>query len=369
MGAVALLFLILFASPALANDGTSPTTAEFCGNCHRAIFEGWKQSAHAQAMESRLFQDALEMVESDYGSQARKTCLGCHSPLAVQLGDLDLVRKTSWEGITCDYCHSIRQVVTSGTNPRAVVDFSNVKSGPSKESASPVHGTVFSPVHVSSVACISCHEYRNALGFPVLTTYSEWKNSLYPAEGQECQTCHMYTVRGDIVDPRIKKATQEGVNLHQMPGSRSLDQLNRAIQMQFSTERVGPEIKVTVKLTNRGAGHYVPTGSPLRQLILDVRVDPFGGETLRAERTYHRSVADPAGNPVKLEQVAFIRAAKVIEDTRLAPKETRTEVFSFKVPPRRQARVQASLSYYYSPMARSEAEQKIKFLTLSRLVQ
>ena len=43
----------------------SPGSAEVCGRCHRAIHESWKSSAHAQAMESRLFQDVLEMAEAD----------------------------------------------------------------------------------------------------------------------------------------------------------------------------------------------------------------------------------------------------------------------------------------------------------------
>jgi hypothetical protein len=39
-----------------------PSSAELCGDCHRAIFDGWKKSAHATAMESRLFQDALKLA-------------------------------------------------------------------------------------------------------------------------------------------------------------------------------------------------------------------------------------------------------------------------------------------------------------------
>ena len=121
-----------------------PSSAEFCGDCHRAIEEGWKQSAHSQAVESRLFQDAMKLAETDYGASARKTCLSCHSPIAVESGDLALVKKVSWEGITCDYCHSIRDVTLTGPNPKATVDYSLVKSGPWKDVNSPAHGTVFS---------------------------------------------------------------------------------------------------------------------------------------------------------------------------------------------------------------------------------
>jgi hypothetical protein len=82
-----------------------------------------------------------------------------------------------------------------------------------------------------------------------------------------------------------------------------------------------------------------------------------------------RRVADQKGAPVEREHFAFLRGAKVLEDTRLAPKETRTEKFSFPVPKGKQARVVADFYYYYSPMASTAAQQKVKFLAISRLVQ
>ena len=55
-------------------------------------------------------------------------------------------------------------------------------------------------------------------------------------------------------------------------------------------------------------------------------------------------------------------------DTRLAPNETRTETFTFAVPQDVQTQVEASFYYFYSPLASTEAEQKMKFLSLRRLV-
>lgn len=363
------ILLLLLPAGVFAQNAGMPRTAEFCGDCHRAIFEGWKQSVHARAMESRLFQDALKSAEQESGAEARKVCLRCHAPTAVLTDDLGLVKKVSWEGITCDYCHSIREVSTSGGNAHARVEFSEVKSGPTRDASSPAHRTVFSAVHTSSLACISCHEYKNGLGFSVLSTYAEWKESPYSAAHEECQHCHMYTVQGAVVDPRVQESAG-GINLHQMPGSRSPEQLNKAVRMRLSTERTGGVVQVTVRLTNRGAGHFVPTGSPLRRLILTVRLEAYGnGAPMEQTRTYTRAIADSKGVAIEREDIAFLRGAKVIEDTRLAPKETRTETFSFRVPGEKLARVEASLSYNYSPMAGSGGAQQIKFLTASRLVR
>lgn len=348
---------------------STPSSAEICGSCHRAIFEGWKKSAHAAAMESRLFQDALELAEGEFGSSTRRVCLNCHSPVGVQTDDLTLVKKVSWEGVTCDYCHSMQQVNAGGGNPTATVNFTLVKSGPSKDLFSPAHGTAFSPLLTSSTACMPCHEYRNAQGFPVLTTFSEWKSGPYGKGAQDCQSCHMYSVQGDVVDPRVKRSSMAKINLHEIPGSRSTRQLNKAIKMDLATERENDQVKVVVKLTNRGAGHDVPTGSPLRQLILEVRVDSYDGKHFRQEAKYRRTVADQAGKVLDREPAVFTKGAKTLEDTRLAPRETRTAAFSFPVPRGTQAQVEADLSYYYSPMARTEEQQKFKFLGVSRLVQ
>ena len=362
--------LLLLPAGLFADQSRSPQTAEYCGDCHRAIYEGWKQSVHATAMESRVFQDALKMAESDFNGDARKVCLRCHSPLAASSGDLALTRKVSWEGITCDYCHSVQDVTPTRINPVARVEFNGVKSGPSTNAVSPVHGTRFSKVHTTSLLCSTCHEYRNALGFPVLTTYSEWEKSPYAKSGQQCQSCHMYAVQGKIVDVRVTTNSGDGINIHRMPGSRSVDQLNRAVQSQISTTRQGEQVKVVVKLTNVGAGHYVPTGSPMRKLILEVRMDPFGeGQPQRVERVYARTIQDQKGTTLQREHLAFLRGAKVVEDTRIAPKETRTETFTFDLPQGRRARVEANLYYFYSPMAVTEAEQKIRFMAMSRLVQ
>lgn len=369
MRVVVPLLLALAVSPALAAGALpSPASAEICGRCHRSIQEGWKKSAHASAMESRLFQDSLEMAERDFGADARKVCLGCHAPIAVLLGDLVLSRKTSWEGVTCDYCHSIREVQENGPNPKAKVEFSDLKSGPSKDSVSPAHRTAYSAVHTSALACAVCHQYTNSLGFPVVTTYSEWKESVSGQAEQECQRCHMYLVKGSVVDPRVKREAAHEVNLHEMPGSHSIEQLNRALKAQMSAARDGDRLVVTVKLTNEGAGHYLPTGSPMRQLVLVVRATPYGSDAMMEERTYSRTLADAAGTPIKYEHVAFLKAAKVVSDTRLAPEQTKTETFSFPIPRGKKAQVDAMLYYLHSPMASAEHTRRIKFVELNQLV-
>lgn len=178
----------------------------------------------------------------------------------------------------------------------------------------------------------------------------------------------MYRVEGNAVDPRVKRDSQLKLNLHEIPGSHSVEQLNKAVKAQLNAVREGGHVKVSVQIANRGAGHSVPTGSPLRQLILELRADAYNGKHFREERVYRRMVADQSGVTLNREHLAFMKGARVLSDTRLAPNESRTETFTFPVPPGVQTQVEASFYYYYSPMASTAAQQKVKFLSLSRLV-
>ena len=113
-------------APRCAAAATAPST-----NPGRA-------STHAQAMESRLFQDVLEMAQADFGAGRADGLPGLPFPDGSQIGDERLARKVSWEGVTCDYCHSIRDVSFDGRNPKAVVNFGMVKTGPLSDAVSRV---------------------------------------------------------------------------------------------------------------------------------------------------------------------------------------------------------------------------------------
>jgi formate-dependent nitrite reductase cytochrome c552 subunit len=385
----------------------SPSSAEICGDCHRAAQESWKASGHAHAMDSRLFQDVLHYTGADLGAEARRTCLGCHSPLAIATGDTGMQTKVGWEGVTCDVCHSIREVSLAGPNPKARLEFTRMRTGPWKDDTPSQHGALFSPLHTTSLLCAPCHEYRNALGFAVVTTFSEWQASRDGKDGRQCQFCHMPSVGRVALVQRVVttptdverhshcqtchlasgaggKASQAGpgpaivdaglrvhgqLNLHEIKGSDSMDLLTSAIQAQLAAVRDGDKVRVNVDVANRAAAHYVPTGSPLRRVILEVRADTDSGQHLMQQRVYSRSVADRDGKPLEREYMVFERGAKVIADTRLAPDEKRSETFSFDVPPGVETRISVALRYFYSPLAKTESQRSATFLTLNAVVR
>jgi len=360
--------LLLFICGVAAGATGGVRHAETCGRCHRDILTAWKQSVHSRALENTLFQDALERAEQIGGESSRRVCLGCHAPTVRYSGDWELEAKSSWEGVTCDFCHSVKSVSMAGISPELVARFDGVKTGPLKDAVSTGHETAFSDVHTTSLICAGCHEYRNAKDFPVLTTYSEWQSSSYAAQQKSCQNCHMGEVEADVVDPRVKRVDDAKVNLHEMPGSRSIQMLNEAVQLSLRDQREGDELIVTVTLRNRGAGHMIPTGSPLRKLNVIVEVKS-GGKTYEQRRVYQRKVADESGAEITKEERIFLRAAKQLSDTRLKPEESREEVFRFPVPAKQSARMDVRVLYVYSPNYEKGEQQSVTFIGVPRYIR
>ena len=168
------------------------------------------------------------------------------------------------------------------------------------------------------------------------------------------------------MEPRVKRDSSHLVNLHSMPGSHSVSQLNRAVTAKLTATRNGRVVDVAVKLKNEGAGHFLPTGSRMRQVILEVRATSAGVIVGTERRVYTRVLADAGGQTIQKEYVAFLKASKVVSDTRLAPDETRSESFSFKVPAGQSARIDAIFYYYHPATANPEKSDRIKFLELSK---
>lgn len=359
---------LLLAVPAIGSDVRRGgfTSAEVCGRCHRDILAAWKSSLHSKSIEDRLFQDSLEETKSRFGEGVGKRCLGCHAPVMAYSGDRAFQDKVTWEGVTCDFCHSIVQVdMQNAARPyRLHVGFT--KFGPLKDTSSRAHGVSFSNLHTNPIVCAGCHDSRNENGLMVLSSYSEWQESSFAADRSSCLNCHMPRVKGRTVDAKVRHS-EGAVNLHEMPGGHSVDQLNKALLARLTAQREDGQLHVKLFLRNRGAGHMVPTGSPLRKLVVAVQVSTAGGPDLTVERAYQRVIVDKDGNTLADEPGIWVRGARVASDNRLKPNEERVENFSFPVPPAQGARIQARFWYHYSPMDKPDTG-KSSFLTLPAIV-
>ena len=150
----------------------------------------------------------------------------------------------------------------------------------------------------------------------------------------------MALVRGKtaetITSPALASAQDTRlINLHRLVGGSSLGQLRRALSARLlETKRTEGSIRAVVEVRNDAAGHKAPTGLPSRSIELRLEASRGGGEVFHTdERVYRREVLDADGKKILTDGALFVAAARVGADTRLAPGESRTEIFTFPAPP------------------------------------
>lgn len=326
---------------------TQLETSDRCGSCHRDIFKMWQKSGHANSMESAAFLESFRQSQTEWGEERSRICLHCHAPTVVETGDWDLSDKVTWEGVSCDVCHSLVDVDLSGHAPRMRLDIGDVKRGPITDAASTGHEVAYSPLHEKAIACAPCHEYTNADGTPIMTTFSEWRNSQAAEDGKTCQSCHMWRTEAAVVDPRVQRASQAVVNLHEMPGGHSLHQLLKALDIEYDLERTGNNLNATVRIANV-IGHAVPTGMPGRQIILTVRVEADAMDPIVDVRDFGNHFVDAAGDPVEHVWGFFESGIQLDADTRIAADSEWSETFRYSLPQDAVAYFRIRLEYMYS---------------------
>lgn len=192
-------------------------TSASCRQCHAQVYDQWARSPHAHALES-LAPRAMDPSDKEVN------CRPCHVPQPVleqppglpPLARLD----HSPDGVSCATCHQQGE------------GFASLRSG-LRGACNPIH----QPRLASVDLCLSCH---NAHG-----TVDQWRASRYAAQGKDCRSCH---------------------SDHVMAGAHDTEALRGALQL--GVERRDGSLWVGV--TNRGAGHNIPSGRRSRSLVLIV---------------------------------------------------------------------------------------------------
>jgi hypothetical protein len=186
----------------------------------------------ANSFRDPLFRAALAISNQD-APVGGDFCLRCHAPvgwLAGQSlpGDGSRLDRAGAEGVSCEFCHRLEERSFIGNAQFFIVD-QPIEWGPYPEH--PAGNLMLLAVgrrptfseHVArSELCATCHDITNPLNqFPIESTYSEWKNSAFAAEGKECQDCHMPDVPGGgfaAQDPRVRAPFREHLPQHTFLG-------------------------------------------------------------------------------------------------------------------------------------------------------
>ncbi|MDW7711568.1 MAG: multiheme c-type cytochrome [Deferrisomatales bacterium] len=380
LGLVAVLALLLPAPAAATQDaeidysklridteGFNP--ASRCGECHIDIYNHWRESMHAKAMTDPAFLAAFraERIQSDPALRAQ--CLSCHAPTLHYDPRLSLSDEVVQEGVGCDFCHSVQGLDPTNPERPFQVEWGKLKRGPLKDTESPVHETRHLELFTKADFCGVCHEMSNANGLPIITTYSEWKEGYFGKEGTaQCQECHMPLAAGFTVSEQHRK-TKRRINLHSFPGGHSRSQLLDALSLEILEEsKLYGIMRVKLGLTNRGAGHSVPTGNPLRRVIVDFSAYSALNQLIYNEQVdISRRYADDEGTELLTDEGVLLDATQVLKDNRIAPGETRELVFEFAAPHERLL-VDTKVIYVYDNPAFPDLAREEKLISFTRVV-
>ncbi len=365
-----------------------------CSGCHSDIYNQWQGSMHGLAQQDPVYQAAAKLflaeaqASGDTGAiEEARSCVRCHTPV----GHLSKTIETSdgnfnsfsaddqRDGIFCDFCHTVKASAGIGNAPFIVDPGKNnptpgTKWGP-RGDAPPTgtHDREFSELHTRSEMCGMCHDVTHTLnGTPLERTYTEWRESPYntgdPSTTVYCQDCHMRQKPGVPATGSTARPDNPGqsspagperphIYVHYVVGGNAAVSSNETIK-QMAVERLqncaeveieAPDsleaftaTSIKVRVTNTGAGHYLPTGlSEVRQMWLHVIVESSRGEILfesgRVDtegtidpnaRMYNIVLADKNGN-----HTANVALADHVEsDNRIPPKGCTTETFTMGLP-------------------------------------
>ena len=276
-------------------------------------------------------------------------CADCHAPgIDGVLGGRGFLEATGLAfsyGIHCDVCHRVESVdleAPPGVGGRLVLlrpselGSPSLGSGgwlpltfvPSPDSPNPRMGSVARGHFRESTFCAGCHELAQTdfnVGatpdpvrwpsgrLPIQSTYTEWKNSSLETAAP-CQSCHMPPdpAAGNHADIQIYSDPFVGIpagwyrpagsmRKHNWVGPRTPNgrMLALAAIVTVSTAFESGRLTAQVTVKNVGAGHAIPTGEPLRHLLVEVSAKcdgmsarPIGGSVVPDYGGYRRMKAD-----------------------------------------------------------------------------
>jgi len=292
---------------------------------------------NASVQNDPLFRGMFEWAVKDTEGKLKKKCIVCHSPMSTVFQSDDLEIDFNREGITCQFCHSVKEIRAQHSANDMEIDLTTVYSEAPAEgnSAHPVaHRDFFS----KSEFCLPCHaEMKNPDGIEVCSTGEEWRTYLEQTQKQ-CQDCHM--------------ESSNGHPSHLFAGTHNGEILANSVSLELLFEDETKEISMVV--TNTAAGHALPTGTPLRMVYLKVSAFDQAGNLLwenwknnpiqeDKNALFMRILGDADGKG----PVPPWRATQTLFDRRLLPNEPVT--ITYTVPVENLHDVEVSLFYRLAP--------------------
>ena len=194
--------------------------AKRCADCHRDIYNQWKESRHSLSWISEGYKKATQNYK-------KTKCFSCHIPYEIKIEEKPHWRKKHREdGINCVSCH-FKDETKSMHGPYDVF--------------SPPHPSTEDKTYKTSKICSGCHQ----------ETYKQW---LVSKSEKQCQDCHMHAKKGSLIQkfPFEYLHFLKDVHNHSFPTGIAKDN-----DFLIKVEKNQTSIKVYI--TNTGIPHNIPT--------------------------------------------------------------------------------------------------------------
>ena len=319
--------------------------ASACG-CHATLVEQWQRSLHAQALSDPIYLAKLDEANKATDGAIGDFCNKCHGPAAMMSGQFGAAQMTPGvsEGISCSFCHQVTGILPGDpANTSHLVEANGVRRAQLKDPQAP-HAAEYSAFHETSEFCGGCHNVNHPVnGLELEATYTEWAQSPWADEGVTCQDCHMSREPGVIGPyagtaapgaperPNIYSMTFTGAQVELGDKTASTALLRSAAEVSLEVpEIVGEGVEAVVTVTNKGAGHDLPTGlTEIREMWLEVYLEEQdGARTELGRRMFNTVLEDKDGNaPAQLWD-----AVKIRSDDRIGARESVTETYTISLP-------------------------------------
>ncbi len=344
---------------------------ELCGSCHVEIYKQWKGSMHSNAWRDPIYRAVLALASKATNGAVDKLCIGCHTPIGLVTGEAtpagDTMSELSKQGVQCSFCHNVSD--TTGIGNGAFVLTPNLHGrrlmfGPFKDAQASFHDTAYSELHTKSEFCGQCHNVSHPFNkLPLERTFDEWKDSWYAGQNIQCQDCHMtvgagvtkksgratpfsknreqiythYFIGGNVMVPKMLGSEQHSKLAEQMLRAAAKIEILPKTSLSYNTMQT-----ISVKVSNIGAGHKLPTGFPEgREMWLDFKMTDAKGNvfyqlgkikdglTEKGTKSFKVILGDKQGNIVDLK---LWQADRVLYDTRIPAKGYSIVDYNFVLP-------------------------------------
>lgn len=335
------IFTIFLISFAFSEEGKGQSSSEACKECHDEQYNEWTESMHSKStpVKDILFEKIYRLSILDTKGKTKLYCIRCHVPVSTINGDVDFKEEITREGITCDICHTAKELTKEPEHWPIIYESNQEKLKSYRDFGSSAHQESYSSTYPTAELCSNCHggmiDIPGMQGCSDLTICDTYGESLSVEKPEECRKCH------------------QG---HSFQGAHSEEMLKKAARLDVEVAEFGGKINLVVNVTNNGTGHRLPTGPPTR--IVYLKISAYDGEGIILWTNFKENLMKE--DPFGVFHIVFAdstdkapafpwMAAKIFKDTRLSAGESRTLIYKF--PANGIKKIEAKLFYRLAPLS------------------